>query len=169
MWNLLLSAVMAVPEVAPLSNEVKPQSQNPDSDLTIMKVEKRAASRQYNFGIGKKFDYNQDLIEDPNEESEDSLDEMETKRGAQNRFQFGLGKRIKPEQRFSFGLGKRKPYDNRFQFGLGKRATSKDSRFSFGLGKRRDFDEYIKRRYSFGLGKRSPTESVYSSDSSETP
>lgn len=156
---------MAVPEVAPLSDGLIPQH-NSVSDLTQMKLDKRAASRQYNFGIGKKFDYSQDLVEDQSQETEDSIDE--SKRVApQNRFQFGLGKRAKTEQRFAFGLGKRKPYDNRFQFGLGKRAVPRDSRFGFGLGKR-DFEDYIKRRYSFGLGKRSPNESHdYSNDSSE--
>ncbi|XP_054164873.1 allatostatin-A-like [Oppia nitens] len=142
--NLLFLAVMAMPEISPgavgLSHKL-----NADSKGSIMSLEKRAKPRQYNFGIGKKSDFNDEigLLDDHLDDSEETYGSDVDKRGAeQNRFAFGLGKRAKSDQRF--------------QFGLGKRANQKDNRYAFGLGKRQDFDEYIKRRYSFGLGKRNP-------------
>jgi len=170
--NLLLASVNALPEVSPASQSLTPQL-NPDNGRhgNVVNLEKRAAPRQYNFGIGKK-SYNTDIVDDEAGHDSDSYED-DMGRADQNRLAYGLSKKASA-QRFAFGIGKKSSLpsidsygkrineNQRFQFGLGKRA-SRDNRFSFGLGKREnDVEEYIKRRYSFGLGKRSAQDSLQS-------
>ncbi|RWS10870.1 allatostatins-like protein [Dinothrombium tinctorium] len=141
------------------------------SDAWLNEMEKKAGSRSYNFGLGKR---DRELFDD---NREDYLNEVDAnsyeKRADPQRFSFGLGKRpAAGANRFAFGLGKRnndgfdasggveyllekKAPSPRYQFGLGKKAAS---RYAFGLGKRelaqKQFEDLFKRRYSFGLGKR---------------
>lgn len=94
--------------------------------------EKRA--RPYSFGLGKRFD-----------------DEEQSEEKRARLYDFGLGKRL---PLYNFGLGKRA---RSYSFGLGKRLSSK---FNFGLGKR----ERDMHRFNFGLGKRSSEDLFDDSD-----
>lgn len=110
-------------------------------------------AQRYDFGLGKRFDDEED--EEILDEYEDypyggdddtkipetelyQDDDMQSLDKRQKLYSFGLGKRL---PKYEFGLGKRA---ERYDFGLGKRAQQ---RFNFGLGKR-------ERLYNFGLGKR---------------
>lgn len=110
-------------------------------------------SQRYDFGLGKRFDSDEDENLDEYEDyqygdEEDPKipetelyidDDMQSLDKRPKLYSFGLGKRL---PKYEFGLGKRA---ERYDFGLGKR--SQQQRFNFGLGKR-------ERLYNFGLGKR---------------
>jgi len=125
-----------MPEVGPVATGLS-HKLHPDSDTHVVGLDKRAAPRQqYSFGLGKKSDFNADVLDEDIDDSDDTYGSDVSKRGAeQNRFAFGLGKRAKH------------PNEQRFSFGLGKRATQRDNRFAFGLGKRTPIQESLHNYY----------------------
>lgn len=142
-----------------------------------MTIEKR---RQYNFGLGKRREGEEDpdnsrrlsketksILEGLLKLYDDAPSSVGVKRSKPQRFSFGLGKRAMEEvygQEEDIGAGdnrqwiesdyaaeKRKP--QRYQFGIGKRSWFFPANNPVANKKISNFEEFMKRRYSFGLGK----------------
>ncbi|CAG2112174.1 unnamed protein product [Medioppia subpectinata] len=79
--SLLLTIVMAAPEVGPIDTQMG-HKLHPNSNSAVS-MDKRAAPRQYNFGIGKKSDYSADVMEDNSEDSDEGYGPDYNKRGAE--------------------------------------------------------------------------------------
>lgn len=127
----IVSAALAAPET----------SAGASSRMDEQDEDKRAAAKQYSFGIGKKSDGAWDDAQYYEEALEPSYGYDDGKRADPARFGFGIGKRVRDGQmRYS----PFKKAANRFAFGLGKRYFGNPS----------EQDEFNKRRYSFGIGKR---------------
>lgn len=146
-------------------------------------------AQRYDFGLGKRFDEEEDDSIDEYDDyqygdDEDTKipetelyldDDMQSLDKRPKLYSFGLGKRLpkyefglgKRAERYDFGLGKR-AQQQRFNFGLGKRERlynfglgKRNRLYSFGLGKRPS-ERQMQSRFNFGLGKRSvDTESYY--------